>query len=302
MPPWQDYVWYDLYRSADIDNRPLDLDQAVNLAKHGLEATLTTLLRSPAVAKAFGDNPKLIADRWARTHGAVPLGRAVITYKTGVTVDVLDVASMLQSCITINTPHLSRMARIIESNEHIKTSARIFFHSDRDVNGRLTWNEGEIREFIGAVFQHYGLHPPLEDQMYGIFSKFDLDRSGSLDAMECAELVDALLRSLFTAASRDRGYTQPPSGVKDLRKQVQAVQHHPQQHQPLRVRRSASLDNTGGTSTKTLRGFAMRPKTYVQTSSALRVQSPPAAPAFSAQVAMPREHASSGPTLPLVSI
>jgi hypothetical protein len=160
MPPWQEHVWQDLYRSAAIDQSfTLDSEQAAQFAKQCLEATLTTLLRSPAVAKALGNNPLLIADRWRRAHGSVPLGRAVLTYKAGVTVDVLEASATLRSIVAANMPHWNRMARVIEAGDHIKISAQIFYHSDRDGNGRLTWNEGEIGSssrvyFTNSVCRH----------------------------------------------------------------------------------------------------------------------------------------------------
>lgn len=47
------------------------------------------------------------------------------------------------------------------------------------------------------MFRQYGLHPPSEQQMYQLYTRFDADRNAALDARECICLADALLRSVF---------------------------------------------------------------------------------------------------------
>lgn len=70
--------------------------------------------------------------------------------------------------------------------------SHLFHLCDKDHNGLLTWSDGEICNFIAVVFGQHGLPSPAEAEMYELYQKYDADQSGSLDAMECIKLVNAL--------------------------------------------------------------------------------------------------------------
>merc|ERR1711953_1054230 len=70
---------------------------------------------------------------------------------------------------------------------------QLFLQADRDGNGCLDWNNGEIRNFIRSAYEFHGLPDPspLDDgHAFQLFQRFDADRSGSLDVRECLALVD----------------------------------------------------------------------------------------------------------------
>merc|ERR1719424_695736 len=81
---------------------------------------------------------------------------------------------------------------------------RTFTECDRDGNGRLEWNNGEIRNFITACFRQQGSPPPSDQQVAAIYSKFDADNNGVLDRSECLRMVDVL----FAEPGRPGGFTQ----------------------------------------------------------------------------------------------
>jgi len=198
-PAWPDHVWYHMFRVADVDGSlALDMDEAVRFVRHCFEAALGNLLELPQVAKSIGVHSLSPAELFARGYVSQPVSRAmVMQYGGGVSVDLREMMHHLSPLINTNVKHRARMIQIIESGEHVRASAQIQAYCDKDRNGTLTWNNGEIRMFIQSIFRHYGLVPPAEAEMYHIYNKFDRDRSYSLDARECLEMVDALLRAVF---------------------------------------------------------------------------------------------------------
>merc|ERR1719199_434410 len=120
-----------------------------------------------------------------------------MTYSSGVVIDFLDYAGVFSPVTNANNVHRGRMVRLIESGEHLKATMKTYRECDKDGNGKLTWNNGEIRDFITACFFQHGLSPPNEEQMFTLYSKFDKDRNNALDMRECLEMVDALFRTTF---------------------------------------------------------------------------------------------------------
>lgn len=86
---------------------------------------------------------------------------------------------------------------MIESGSLLRDALEIYRTCDRDGNGVLDWSNGEVRDFISAVFQRHGLYPPTMDQCFDLFNMFDLDRNRRLDVQECLCLVDAVYRAIF---------------------------------------------------------------------------------------------------------
>merc|ERR1719223_573412 len=104
-----------------------------------------------------------------------------MTYTSGVTVDFMEFAQTFTPVIVANQVHRVRMIRVLETGEHLKTTMRTYRECDKDGNGRLTWNNGEIRDFISACFRQHGLVPPDEEQTFHMYNKFDKDKNQYLD-------------------------------------------------------------------------------------------------------------------------
>jgi len=205
LPNWQEHVWYEMYRRADVNGAySLELDEAMRFARSCFEAALALVLTGQS---ENGTDPTAQGEQWARTHmaQAVPVARSAMTYSSGVVIDFLDHSQTFHPVITANTSHRVRMVRLIESGEHLKATMRTYRDCDKDGNGRLTWNNGEIRDFITACFRQHGLSPPNQEQMFAMYSQFDKDKNNALDMRECLEMVDALFRSCFVLESASNG-------------------------------------------------------------------------------------------------
>eukprot|EP00927_Polykrikos_kofoidii_P018314 TRINITY_DN18474_c0_g2_i1.p1 TRINITY_DN18474_c0_g2~~TRINITY_DN18474_c0_g2_i1.p1 ORF type:complete len:1068 (+),score=137.42 TRINITY_DN18474_c0_g2_i1:92-3295(+) len=153
------------------------------------------------VAAANGSSavrPLMLAEHWATTYPALPVTRTpAITYPNGSVVDIHECAHELKAVAAANAQHRARMIPAIESGDLVRRTVGTYTACDRDLNGFLSWNDGEIRDFIAAVFQQHGLTTPSLQQMFQLYQKFDADRNTVLDARECLCLVDALLRAVF---------------------------------------------------------------------------------------------------------
>jgi len=107
------------------------------------------------------------------------------------------------------------MVRKIESGDLLQAAMITFRECDKDGNGRLTWNNGEIRNFITACFKQHNCTPPNEEHLFALYSTFDKDRNNVLDRTECLEMVDAIFRQSFALAP-------PPSPVsRQVRQEIQ---------------------------------------------------------------------------------
>eukprot|EP00929_Paragymnodinium_shiwhaense_P078738 TRINITY_DN40837_c0_g1_i1.p1 TRINITY_DN40837_c0_g1~~TRINITY_DN40837_c0_g1_i1.p1 ORF type:complete len:673 (+),score=149.11 TRINITY_DN40837_c0_g1_i1:100-2118(+) len=192
IPPWQDPVWYDLYRHVDADlTLSLDIREAVCYAKVCLEETLRALLKLPALAKAMGLKVRMAAEP------PPPVQTTVFTYTGGVRVDLREFLQILHATRLANQPHRARLLQLLETGEVRQLSLNLFRQCDQDRSGALTWNNGEIRTFIQTAFRQLGLIPPLEEPTYKMYRLFDTDKTYSLDEAECIDLIDALVRAVF---------------------------------------------------------------------------------------------------------
>lgn len=169
----------------------------------------------------------MLAEQWVASHSPPMTRTPVIKYPSGVLINIQEYALILAPLAAVNVEHRPRILHSIESGELVMITLEAYQASDRDGNGFLSWNDGEIRDFITRVFQHYGLSVPSEGQMFELYSQFDLDRSSYLDARECLCLVDSLFRSVFFIMEDEVNLVQSPS-------------YPPQQHWP--PSRNASSD------------------------------------------------------------
>jgi Ca2+-binding EF-hand superfamily protein len=195
LPNWQEHVWYEMYRKADVNaSYSLELEEAMRFARNCFEAALALVLTGQSENST---SATVLGDFWNKTHMGEPMPRQAMTYSSGVVIDFIEHATVFGTVIAANNAHHVRMVRIIETGEHLKSTMKTYRECDKDGNGRLTWNNGEIRDFITACFKQHGLFPPNEEQIYAMYVKFDKDKNNALDMRECLEMVDALFRSTF---------------------------------------------------------------------------------------------------------
>eukprot|EP00929_Paragymnodinium_shiwhaense_P014033 TRINITY_DN121903_c0_g1_i1.p1 TRINITY_DN121903_c0_g1~~TRINITY_DN121903_c0_g1_i1.p1 ORF type:complete len:1143 (-),score=143.98 TRINITY_DN121903_c0_g1_i1:117-3545(-) len=156
--------------------------------------------------------PLMLAERYVADYNRQPAARTpVMQYPSGTNVDVLAVSQQLGPVVAANAAHRNRILPAIESGDLVRRTMNIYTACDRNLKGYLSWDNGEIQEFILAVFQQQGLSPPTSQQMYQLYQKFDADRDSVLDARECLCLVDALFRSIFHAEHQSgRGAPESP--------------------------------------------------------------------------------------------
>ena len=147
--------------------------------------------KSPPKASSYS-----LAEEWL-TSFQPPAMAVEVNYGGTEPVNLQLLAAHIKPVLSQNSRHRSRMVAAIESGELLKESMRLFKQCDADRNGKLTWNEGEIRRFISQVLQHYNLVVPSEEQLYEIYRHFDRDRSYSLDVRESLCLVDAVVRAMY---------------------------------------------------------------------------------------------------------
>jgi Ca2+-binding EF-hand superfamily protein len=227
FPPWQEHVFYQMYRQADLHGlHSLDMAEASNFARMCFEEALSLEVNGPKnpndliggyeawrrhvalhhpvdyeLAATVNRSPKAASSSFSAPRELVASSaaaqRSAMTYSSGVVVDFHEYARLYQPIIAASVPHRSRMIQVIEGGDHLKTTMRTYRECDKDGNGRLHWSNGEVRNFIEACFRQHGLLPPNEEQMFYMYSKFDKDKSFYLDMRECLEMVDALFRSTF---------------------------------------------------------------------------------------------------------
>mmetsp|Transcript_42136 Transcript_42136/g.78836 ORF Transcript_42136/g.78836 Transcript_42136/m.78836 type:complete len:936 (-) Transcript_42136:15-2822(-) len=195
IPSWQDHVWYEMYRRADVNaSYSLEMEEASRFARHCFEAALALVL-VPELSTSRDSFSGV--EHWVRNYSGVSMAQRTITYPSGVNVDLVEFARTWHTLVLRNQPQRVRMVRCLESGDHLRQALQTYRECDKDHNNRLTWNNGEIRNFISASFHHFGLVPPPEESIYQMYQKFDRDRNYALDARECLELVDALFRICF---------------------------------------------------------------------------------------------------------
>ena len=103
--------------------------------------------------------------------------------------------------INANIEHRDRMKAMVENGSIMRDAIEIFKTCDKDCIGVRTWQNGQIRDFVHAVFQEHDLVPPtMEPQhCYELFKMFDYDNKQHLDIQQCLCLVDALFRAVCYA-------------------------------------------------------------------------------------------------------
>jgi len=169
------------------------------IQQRGLQPRVVQHVAQPtAQFSTISHPPFSMAERWASTQAPQPVMRtSSITYPSGASVNFRELSAAFAPVAAVNASHRSRIIPALESGDLVRQTLQTYAACDREMTGFLSLHNGEIRDFIAAVFQQQGLGPPDENQMYQLYMKFDADRNSVLDARECLCMVDALFRSIF---------------------------------------------------------------------------------------------------------
>lgn len=199
VPPAQEQI-RSLFQAFD-SNRNGRLEPREGLCLVDALARAIILAQSPAQGypkQSPQTSSYSLAEEWLSSFQPPSLGVEVSYGSEPVNLHLL--AAHIKPVLLQNARHRQRMIVAIESGELLKEAMRLFRQCDSDRNGKLTWNEGEIRRFISQVLQHYNLVVPSEEQLYEIYRHFDRDRSYSLDVRESLCLADAVVRAMYVDA------------------------------------------------------------------------------------------------------
>ncbi|CAE8617366.1 unnamed protein product [Polarella glacialis] len=145
-----------------------------------------------------GQRSTASAEKWVAGHQKRWQSAVVkqLEYPGGETLDFLELGPGLAAMALENAPHWLRIREALESGSLLRRAFQSFRSCDRTRCGVLTWEDGQIMDFVNTVFRRQeGLSPPTADQTFPVYLRFSGSREGRLDARDCLCLVDALLRS-----------------------------------------------------------------------------------------------------------
>ncbi|CAE8589421.1 unnamed protein product, partial [Polarella glacialis] len=194
--PSQEQI-YRLYTLFDGDQKArLDPRECVCLVDAIVRAVFFESCSVQGAPKAEAATYAAV-EEWLANFSMPALGTAVTYFKGHPPIQMHVLAVQLRSLANVSALQRGRMIKAVESGELLKVALQTFRSCDRDRSGSLTWNNGEIRNFIGQVLQQFGMAVPTEAQIYELYSLFDADDSASLDVREGVCLVDAAVRAAF---------------------------------------------------------------------------------------------------------
>lgn len=113
-------------------------------------------------------------------------------------VEVSSMKSKLHFASIVNAMHRPWMVAMIKSGDHLRAAMLLFDDADNDKNGVLTWNNGEVRNYVHEVFAKFGLTPPEDSVLHQVFVMIDREGIAILDPLGALCLIDAMLRVLFS--------------------------------------------------------------------------------------------------------
>jgi len=99
--------------------------------------------------------------------------------------------------------HRDKVIASVQKQDIARYAASQFKAIDVNGNGRLEWNNGELRTFIVNVCSYCGLPELAEPQMLEMCLKFDTDKDGCLNQEDCRCLVEMLSRSMYSVQKAD---------------------------------------------------------------------------------------------------
>eukprot|EP00931_Biecheleriopsis_adriatica_P056491 TRINITY_DN33475_c0_g1_i1.p1 TRINITY_DN33475_c0_g1~~TRINITY_DN33475_c0_g1_i1.p1 ORF type:complete len:984 (+),score=123.35 TRINITY_DN33475_c0_g1_i1:127-3078(+) len=193
--------------------------------------------------------PLAVAQNWVASYPCHPVVRTpAITYPNGCHINFQEVAPIVAPVAAANESHRPRMIPHIESGDLVRQTLQTYMACDRNHSGNLHWNNGEIQDFISAVFRQQGLAPPNDSDMYQLFIKFDEDKNSVLDARECVCLVDALFRAVFYSEEphfpQSRAALPPPRVLNPHGGNSAILQTRPSSYLPAALPSSLSIPST----------------------------------------------------------
>lgn len=140
----------------------------------------------------------LVAERWASNHSVQPLGVPVISYPSGVIVDLTELARMIHPIPdATSSASYPMMVSALATGNFAKCALEAYKKVDVELRGVLDWTSGSIHDFTTALFTAYELAPPSDSQVYRTYLLFDGGRGASISALDCLCLADAILRAFL---------------------------------------------------------------------------------------------------------
>lgn len=167
---------------------------------------------STEAARQRKQRTAVLAERWAASMPAAPIGAATVAYPRGASVDLPAlVAAASQSVgvpLAIQDAGVRRtIIQEMECGAFGQLALRVLKAFSADLGARFSWKTGRIRSFIAAVFAEYQQPMPPDDLLNKAFQAFDKGRQSSLDAFDCLCWADAVMRAMLwnsDAMERDR--------------------------------------------------------------------------------------------------
>jgi hypothetical protein len=157
-----------------------------------------------------------------------PVGTPSIVYLDGlVEVDFVRLAMVFaplaQTSIKEDSESHFRIIRSLEDGSAAELAWQIYQSCDKKQNGSLDWINNEIQEFVVALFHQNGFHVPSEEQIYHLYTLFDVDRNLHLSARACMCLADAALRAAILAHLTNSGKTSPAKASENTVQETRAA-------------------------------------------------------------------------------
>jgi len=125
--------------------------------------------------------------------------------KINITFD--DFAYIFTPILHIYDQHITVLHSWLTQSSFDADVHSIFHQVDKDRNGTLDWNSGEIRNFIKALLAWKGLPYFGERDIYNLYRQFDRDLNNKLDMHEARNLAHALFHGIVYFGKKRKGYS-----------------------------------------------------------------------------------------------
>jgi len=148
-----------------------------------------------SLAGTYSQRAFAAAEQWVLYHSIQPMdSRVNLIYMGKVTVDLREFTDCFIPVAITNYPHRERVVSAIENGSMARVALHAYRVHDKDRKGFLEWDNGDVYDFVAAVFQQHGLSPPAQTHVYLVYKKFDGDNKKRLEAEQCLCMTDALFR------------------------------------------------------------------------------------------------------------
>lgn len=110
--------------------------------------------------------------------------------------------ALLPHSVVKSEAHRSRVASALESGDAARAALQAYRVHDLGHRGHLEWSQGEVFDYIKAIFNQHGMEPPAREKLHTVVDRFAEDRACRIDAQDCVCLADALLRgTVYTSGT-----------------------------------------------------------------------------------------------------